>query len=135
MGGDHQGVVKGLTRARKVWQRPRRSISRIEAGGWGAVFRMRLALGFGLPPSSADGSVHLTAEQARELHQLLSECRHNVNNCVSLIMSAMELAQLKPDSAEKMMRTATDQSKKVAEEVIRYSEEFERVMLAARSQG
>jgi hypothetical protein len=85
--------------------------------------------------SSADGSVHLTAEQARELHQLLSECRHNVNNCVSLIMSAMELAQLKPDSAEKMMRTATDQSKKVAEEVIRYSEEFERVMLAARSQG
>jgi hypothetical protein len=85
--------------------------------------------------SSADGSVHLTAEQARELHKLLSECRHNVNNCVSLIMSAMELAQLKPDSAEKMMRTATDQSKKVAEEVIRYSEEFERVMLAARSQG
>ncbi|HSH16530.1 MAG TPA: hypothetical protein VLD18_10880 [Verrucomicrobiae bacterium] len=85
--------------------------------------------------SSADGSVHLTAEQARELHKLLSECRHNVNNCVSLIMSAMELAQLKPDSAEKMMRTATDQSKKVAEEVIRYSGEFERVMLAARSQG
>ncbi len=85
--------------------------------------------------SSAHGSVHLTAEQARELHQLLSECRHNVNNCVSLIMSAMELAQLKPDSAEKMMRTATDQSKKVAEEVIRYSGEFERVMLAARSQG
>jgi len=85
--------------------------------------------------SSADGSVHLTAEQARELHKLLSECRHNVNNCVSLIMSAMELAQLKPDSADKMMRTATDQSKKVAEEVIRYSGEFERVMLAARSQG
>lgn len=85
--------------------------------------------------SSADGSVHLTAEQARELRKLLSECRHNVNNCVSLIMSAMELAQLKPDSAEKMMRTATDQSKKVAEEIIRYSGEFERVMLAARSQG
>jgi hypothetical protein len=85
--------------------------------------------------SSADGSVHLTAEQARELHKLLSECRHNVNNCVSLIMSAMELAQLKPDSAEKMMRTATDQSRKVADEVIRYSGEFERVMLAARSRG
>ena len=85
--------------------------------------------------SSADGSVHLTAEQARELQKLLSEYRHNVNNCVSLIMSAMELAQLKPDSAEKMMRTATDQSKKVAEEVVRYSGEFERVLLAARSPG
>lgn len=85
--------------------------------------------------SSVDGSVHLTAEQARELHKLLSDCRHNVNNNVSLIMSAMELAQLKPDSLPKMIKTAVDQSKKVTEEVIRYSAEFERIMQAARSQG
>lgn len=85
--------------------------------------------------SSVDGSVHLTAEQARELHKLLSDCRHNVNNNVSLIMSAMELAQLKPDSLPKMIKTAVDQSKKVTEEVMRYSMDFERIMQAARSQG
>jgi hypothetical protein len=85
--------------------------------------------------SSVDGSVHLTAEQARELHKVLSDCRHNVNNYVGLIMSAMELAQLKPDAAPKMIKTAADQSKKVADEVVRYSAEFERIMQTARSQG
>jgi hypothetical protein len=85
--------------------------------------------------SSADGSVLLTAEQARELHKLLSHCRHEVNGCLSLIMSAMELAQLKPDSTPRMIKTAMDQSKKVTEEVTKYSTEFERIMQAARSQG
>jgi hypothetical protein len=98
-----------------------------------------LALPNDLPPSSrmssADGSVLLTAEQARALHQLLSDCRHNVNNCISLILSAMELAQLKPDATPKMIQTALDQSKKVTEEVVRYSTEFERIMQTARSQG
>jgi hypothetical protein len=50
-------------------------------------------------------------------------------------MSAMELVQLKPDATPKMIKTATDQSKKVSEEVIRFSTEFERIMQAARSQG
>lgn len=85
--------------------------------------------------SSADGSVHLTAEEARALHKLLSDCRHNVNNNVSLIMSAMELAQLKPDSLPKMIKTTMDQSKKVTEEVVRYSAEFERILQTARSRG
>ncbi len=69
------------------------------------------------------------------MHKLLSDCRHNVNNYVSLIMSAMELAQLKPDSSSKMMKTAVDQSKKVTEEIMHFSTEFERIMQAARSQG
>ncbi len=85
--------------------------------------------------SSADGSVLLTAEQAKELHKVLSHCRHEVNGCLSLIMSAMELAQLKPDSTPRMIKTAMDQSKKVNEEFAKYSTEFERIMQAARSQG
>lgn len=101
--------------------------------------RNRLALPDALPPSSGmsstDGSVLLTADDARQLHKLLSDCRHNVNGCVSLIMSAMELAQLKPDAASKMMQTATDQSRKVADEVARYSAEFERVVQTARSRS
>lgn len=85
--------------------------------------------------SSAAGSVHLTAEQAQALNKVLADCRHNVNNCLSLIMSAMELAQLKPDSSPKMIKTAMDQAKKVTEEIMQYSAEFERLMQTARSQG
>lgn len=83
--------------------------------------------------SSADGSIHLTTEHADELHKLLSHCRHEVNGCLSLIMSAMELAQLKPDSAERMLKTALDQSKKISQEIIHYSAEFERVMTEAKA--
>jgi len=85
--------------------------------------------------SSTDGSIPLTADDARQLHKLLSDCRHNVNNCVSLIMSAMELAQLKPDAAPKMIQTAVDQSKKITEEVARYSTEVERLVQTARSRS
>ena len=53
--------------------------------------------------SSADGSVLLTAEQAKELHKVLSHCRHEVNGCLSLIMSAMERPSLKQG-----MTTATE---------------------------
>jgi hypothetical protein len=96
-----------------------------------------LAIGF--PPSSGmsstDGSVHLSADEAKELNRMLSDCRHNVNNCLSLILSAMELAELKPDSAPKMIKTAVDQSKKISEEILRYSADFERVLGAAKMRG
>lgn len=85
--------------------------------------------------SSVAGSVHLTAEQVQALNKLLADCRHNVNNCLSLIMSAMELAELKPDSTPKMLKTAMDQSKKVTAEITHYSTEFERLLHAARSQS
>jgi len=85
--------------------------------------------------SPADGSVCLTAEEARELNRHLSDCRHNVNNCLSLILSAMELAELRPDTAPKMIRTAIEQSKKITEEIMRFSGDFERLMALPRSQG
>lgn len=76
----------------------------------------------------AEGTVHLPPEQVRELRKLLSDCRHNVNNHLSLVMSAMELAQLKPDSAPKMMKTAMDQSRNITEEFARFSTGFERLL-------
>ncbi|HAV61458.1 MAG TPA: hypothetical protein DCY13_03735 [Verrucomicrobiales bacterium] len=78
--------------------------------------------------SSADGSVHLGPDQVRALNKLLSECRHNVNNHLSLVMSAIELAQLKPDAAPRMVKTAMEQSRMVNEEIARYSDQFERIM-------
>jgi hypothetical protein len=50
-------------------------------------------------------------------------------------MSAMELAQLKPDATPKMIQTAVDQSRKITEEVARYSTEFERLVQTARSRS
>lgn len=85
--------------------------------------------------SSADGSVRLTAEQVQELNTLLSHSRHEINGFLSLIMSAMELAQLKPDSAARMIKTTVDQSKNISQEIMRYSAEFERVMQTAKNAG
>lgn len=85
--------------------------------------------------NSADGSIRLSAAQIEELNKLLSHCRHEVNGCLSLIMSAMELIQLKPDTAGRMISTAVDQSKKIAQEIVHYSAEYERVMHAARIAG
>ena len=69
----------------------------------------------------------LSEEQSAELFKLLSNCRHNVNNNLSLIISAAELLQLKPDTAERMARTIIDQTKKITEEITSYSGSVERI--------
>lgn len=82
-----------------------------------------------------DGSAVLVPEQVKELARLLSDCRHNVNNHLSLVMSAMELAQLKPEAAPRMVKTVMDQSRNVTEEINRFSTEFERILKAATSRS
>lgn len=72
--------------------------------------------------------VTLDPEQVAQLNKSLSECRHNVNNCLSLILSAAELAQLKPDSAARMMKTIVDQANKVTDEIQTYSNYYERLL-------
>ena len=85
--------------------------------------------------SSSEVGVHLSFEEADALGKSLSTCRHNINNCLSLILSAMELAELKPDTAPRMIQTAVSQSKEITEEMVRFSQDFERIMMAARSHG
>ncbi|MGA2865502.1 MAG: hypothetical protein ABSF95_13595 [Verrucomicrobiota bacterium] len=68
----------------------------------------------------------MTAEQVDELHQKLSDLRHDVNNHLSLIMAAIELIRTKPHMAERMMATLVEQPPKIASALDKFSAEFER---------
>jgi hypothetical protein len=73
-----------------------------------------------------DKPVTLSPEQIAELNQHLSAMRHDINNNLSLIIAAVELARLKPDAMSRMMNTLADQPAKVTENMKKFSAEFEK---------
>ena len=54
--------------------------------------------------------------------------RHDINNHLSLIMAAVELLRHKPQLAERMMATLTEQPPKVTAAIGKFSAEFEQAM-------
>ncbi len=74
-----------------------------------------------LPPQPAS----LSAEQVAELQRQLSTMRHDINNQMSIIVAALELIRFKPDVAEKMFDTISQQPKKVGDSLAKFSAEFE----------
>lgn len=76
--------------------------------------------------------VTLSAEQIAELNQKLSNMRHDVNNNLSLMMAAAELVRRRPDSAERMWKTLSDQPHKVAECVAEFSRQLEALLKITR---
>ena len=74
-------------------------------------------------PSSA---VTFSPEAVGELSGKLSDCRHNVNNFLSLVVAAGELIRYRPEMAERMAATAAEQSQKITEEMQRFSAEFDK---------
>jgi hypothetical protein len=69
--------------------------------------------------------VTLTVEQIAELNCKLSNLRHDINNQLSLIMAAVELIRLKPQTAERMMATLAEQPPRIAAALVEFSGEFE----------
>ena len=69
--------------------------------------------------------VTLTAEQAEELNKQLSNMRHDINNHLSLMMAAVELVRRKPEAAERMASTLTEQTTKIGESMKKFSAQFE----------
>ena len=57
--------------------------------------------------------VTLTPEQIGELNEKLSKTRHDVNNCLSLIVAAIELTRRKPELAARMTDTIAQQPDKI----------------------
>ena len=78
--------------------------------------------------NSADGKIHLEPDQVKNLGKSLSECRHNVNNSLAMIMSALELMQFKPEALEKLIGTAMTHSKQITGEFDSFATEFERIL-------
>jgi hypothetical protein len=71
--------------------------------------------------------VTLTPEQLNELKQHLSHMRHEINNQLSLIVAALELVRFKPEMRERMLTTMGQQPPKIMAEVMKFSDEFERI--------
>ncbi len=80
-------------------------------------------------PSQA---ITLSPEQVEELNRKLSNMRHDINNQLSLIMAAVELIHHKPQTAERMMATLSEQPPKIAAALVKFTAEFEQSLSITR---
>lgn len=69
--------------------------------------------------------VELTPSQMEDLNKQLSTMRHDINNHLSLMMAAVELIRRKPEAAERMAATLTEQPLKITESMRKFSVYFE----------
>jgi hypothetical protein len=72
--------------------------------------------------------ITLDARQIDELKQKLAILRHNVNNNLSLIVAAVEIIRRKPETAERMEASLTEQPRKISEAMAEFSQAFEAVL-------
>lgn len=75
--------------------------------------------------TSSDQTLALTSQQIEELNKQLSTMRHDINNHLSLMMAAVELVRRKPDAAERMATTLTEQPGKIGDSMKMFSAQFE----------
>jgi cob(I)alamin adenosyltransferase len=76
--------------------------------------------------------VTLSVEQIEDMNRKLSNLRHDINNQLSLIMAAVELMRHKPQTAERMMVTLSEQPPKIAAALVKYTSEFEQTLNITR---
>ncbi len=72
--------------------------------------------------------VALSPDEIEALNKQLSTMRYTINNHLSLMVAAIELVRRKPEAAERMAGTMTEQPDKIAEAMKRFSAEFERTL-------
>jgi hypothetical protein len=76
--------------------------------------------------------VTLTVAQVAELNTTLSAMRHDINNQLALIVAAVELIRLKPETTERMMEALIGQPAKISASLIKFSAEFEKALGVTR---
>ena len=59
--------------------------------------------------------------------------RHDINNHLSLVVAALELIRHKPQMAERMITTVSEQPPKITDALNKFSAEFERTFGITRS--
>ncbi len=77
--------------------------------------------------------VTLSVEELGQLNHDLANLRHDVNNQLSLIMAAVELARHKPPMVEWMLATIGEQPPKVSEAMRKFTVEFEKALGITRA--
>jgi hypothetical protein len=76
--------------------------------------------------------VTLTAAQIAELDRKLSAMRHDINNQLALIVAAVELIRLKPETTERMMEALVGQPSKISASLLKFSADFEKALGVTR---
>ncbi len=79
------------------------------------------------------GPVTLTAAQIEDLNRKLATFRHDVNNHLSLIVAAVELIKINPESVARMIGTLGEQPSKISEEMAKFSAEFDKALGITRT--
>lgn len=82
-------------------------------------------------PAPSD-PVTLNPDQIEELSRKLSVLRHDVNNQISLIMAAVEIAQHKPEMTARMLSTLLEQPQRITDAMARFSAEFDKALSITR---
>lgn len=67
----------------------------------------------------------LSPERIEELNQKLSKMRHDINNSLCVLVTAMELIRCKPESAARMLASISEQPDKIDQTVKSFCREFE----------
>lgn len=71
--------------------------------------------------------VTLSVQEIEDLNRKLSEMRHAINNNLCYIVAALEVMR-KPEMADKMRTTLTEQTLKISELLKKFSGDFEGTM-------
>ena len=72
--------------------------------------------------------ITLTGERIAELDTKLADMRHDINNQLSLIMAAVELAHYKPEDQQRRMAAVVEQPPKIAAALTKFTKEFEHIL-------
>jgi uncharacterized protein YoxC len=76
--------------------------------------------------------VTLSVEQISELKQKLSDLRHDVNNNVSLMLSAVELIRGRPESTQNMLDSLARQPQRINDAVAQFAKAIESALQIKR---
>jgi hypothetical protein len=69
--------------------------------------------------------VTLSPEQIKELKQQLSDLRHDANNSVSLMLSALEMIRRRPESTPNMLESLARQPQKINDTIAQFAKALE----------
>ena len=70
--------------------------------------------------------VTLSPSQIEDLAKKLSTMRHDINNHLSMVVFSVELLRTKPELAERMSSTLSEQPAKISKDIALFSAEFEK---------
>lgn len=82
--------------------------------------------------SSPSEPVTLSAEQVAELKLALADLRHDINNNVALILSAIEMMRRRPETFEKMLDSMARQPNRITGAVMQFSKALESALQITR---